>query len=190
MVESVDAVSNVSSENGYVDADNTIVTLVNQASREDLLRMMSSLGIAYRDLGMHDKALEMQECTLAMYRRILPADHPDIASSMHNLAATYGDLGMHDKALEMQECTLTMRCRLLPVATLAMLDSLPVSVSSPLHPCTLNKLPFIYNGGYGCDVCGKPGDLDVYHCDECGWDAHPLCICSEDGSLLAAKEEK
>ena len=47
MVESVDAVSMISGETGSVDADAAIVTLVSQASREDLLRTMSGLGKSY-----------------------------------------------------------------------------------------------------------------------------------------------
>ena len=57
MVESVHAVSMISGETGSVDADDAIVTtLVIQASREDLMRMMSGLGTGYNELGMHNKA--------------------------------------------------------------------------------------------------------------------------------------
>ena len=69
--------------------------------------MMSGLGIAYHELGVHDKALEMHESTLAMRLRTIPEEHISIADSMNNLATTYRKLGMHDKALEMHESTST-----------------------------------------------------------------------------------
>ena len=58
---------------------------MNHASTEDILEMMQSLDSTNRGLGMHDKALEMQESALTMRRRILPEDHPYIAESMNNL---------------------------------------------------------------------------------------------------------
>ena len=88
----------------------------------------------------------------------------------------------------MHETTLGMFRRWFPVATLPCCI-LPVVVSSPLHPCTLSKLPYVYDVGYDC-VCDESCDHHVHHCDECGWDVHPMCIFSEDGSLLAAKEEE
>lgn len=44
------------------------------------------------------------------------------------------------------------------------------------HEHDLKKLPHVYHGFYGCDICGQGGEAWVYHCDECGYDAHPLCV--------------
>ena len=44
-----------------------------------------------------------------------------------------------------------------------------------IHKHSLEKLPSVYGGMYGCDVCDKTGQDAVYHCEECGFDAHPQC---------------
>ena len=117
-----------------MDVDNAITRLVNEASIEDMLGMMNGLDETYRGLGMHHKALELGESTLALHRRILPKDHRDIALSMSNLAVTYGDLGMHGKALEMKESALAMRMRILPE------DHLDIAASMSILAVTYCKL--------------------------------------------------
>lgn len=57
-----------------------------------------------------------------------------------------------------------------------LISTFPDSVIHESHIHPLNKLPSIYRGQYGCDVCGSGGSGWVYHCDECGYDAHPLCV--------------
>merc|ERR1712217_773616 len=44
------------------------------------------------------------------------------------------------------------------------------------HPHPLKKMESVYSGMYGCDLCQGSGEGWVYHCDECGWDAHPKCV--------------
>ena len=65
--------------------------------------MLPWIGGVYNDLGRHDDALRLKEETLALRKRILPADHPDIAWSMSNLASTYSELGRHEDALRLKE---------------------------------------------------------------------------------------
>ena len=72
MVEGEDAASTASS--ALVFYADVLTTFVNQLRTEDLLKMMHSLGMTYTVLGIYDRALEMQESTLAMFRRILPED--------------------------------------------------------------------------------------------------------------------
>lgn len=55
--------------------------------------------------------------------------------------------------------------------------ALPQSLSNPSHPHALNKLAHVYDGSYGCDICSTAGQGWVYHCEECGFDAHPCCVC-------------
>ena len=74
---------------------------------------MNNLALTYNKLGHHNEALELQERTLAMRKRVLPADHPDVATSMGNLAHTYGELGRHTEALELHEQTMALRKRAL-----------------------------------------------------------------------------
>jgi len=69
-----------------------------------------------------------------------------------------------------------------------LISTLPESVTSPLHNCVLSKLPKVYRGGYRCDVCGNGGNGYVYHCDTCGWDAHPGCIFTSTGTLKGTGE--
>jgi hypothetical protein len=45
-----------------------------------------------------------------------------------------------------------------------------------LHPHLLEKRATVYgNGRYNCDVCSESGSGWVFHCQQCGWDAHPAC---------------
>jgi nucleoredoxin len=56
------------------------------------------------------------------------------------------------------------------------LQSWPESYNIPsLHSHPLKKMKSVYYGSYSCDVCRNTGEGWVYHCDECGWDAHPEC---------------
>lgn len=51
----------------------------------------------------------------------------------------------------------------------------PETITIPEHEHPLKKMPSVYRGQYGCDVCGGGGSGWVYHCDECGFDVHPKC---------------
>ncbi len=55
-------------------------------------------------------------------------------------------------------------------------ESMPAVLKLSLHPHPLEKRGSVYrNGRYTCDVCGRKGAGWVFHCEECGWDAHPAC---------------
>ena len=66
-------------------------------------------------------------------------------------------------------------------ATAALVAGLPATLTSDKHEHLLEKLESVYAGDYVCDVCEKLGEGWVYHCKECGWDAHPSCLCCEEG---------
>ncbi|RYY82189.1 redoxin domain-containing protein, partial [archaeon] len=55
-------------------------------------------------------------------------------------------------------------------------STMPDEAQVEAHEHVLKKLPHVYRGVYGCDVCETEGQGWVYHCEHCGWDAHPLCI--------------
>ena len=46
----------------------------------------------------------------------------------------------------------------------------------PLTKTTNTELGGPYGGGFRCDVCSGGGSRWVYHCAQCGWDAHPHCV--------------
>lgn len=57
---------------------------------------------------------------------------------------------------------------------------MPIEITHSSHEQhVLKKLATVYRGQYGCDICHGSGKGWVYHCDECGFDAHPLCACPE-----------
>ena len=70
---------------------------------------MSNLASIYGELGQYDKALALNEKTLAARTAKLGPDHPDTLKSMGNLAFTYGKLGQQDKALALEEKVLAAR---------------------------------------------------------------------------------
>jgi tetratricopeptide (TPR) repeat protein len=53
---------------------------------------------------------------------------------------------------------------------------LPEKGWSTKHHHELRKCASVYQGSFICDICKLRGDGTVYHCDPCGWDAHPSCI--------------
>jgi nucleoredoxin len=55
------------------------------------------------------------------------------------------------------------------------MQMMPEDVTIDAHPHNLIKMPKVYGGRYGCDICGTGGEGWVYHCDECRYDAHPHC---------------
>jgi len=57
--------------------------------------------------------------------------------------------------------------------------ALPQAVKIEDHDCEIKLVPKVYSGGYGCDVCGNFGSDWVYHCECCGWDAHPDCVTAK-----------
>jgi len=60
-----------------------------------------------------------------------------------------------------------------------LIGGMPESVVCPQHEHPLKKLPQVYRGQYGCDICSGSGAGWVYHCNECGFDAHPLCVVKQ-----------
>lgn len=57
------------------------------------------------------------------------------------------------------------------------IDSSPETTTITQHSHPLKKLPSVYRGQYGCNVCHGSGEGWVYHCDLCNFDAHPRCAC-------------
>jgi len=55
------------------------------------------------------------------------------------------------------------------------MENLPKKVKINEHEHELDLLPKVYQGAYGCDLCGEGGSGFAYHCDKCGFDIHPSC---------------
>ena len=56
-------------------------------------------------------------------------------------------------------------------------ESMPAVLKLSLHPHPVEKRESVYRSGqYICDVCGRSGVGWVFHCEGCGWDAHPACV--------------
>lgn len=60
-----------------------------------------------------------------------------------------------------------------------------------LHPHVLSKRESVYrHGQYNCDVCHQSGNGWVFHCQPCGWDAHPECAAQHSAELPACGPSK
>ena len=79
----------------------------------DTLASATNLAVDLRNLGEYQAARELDEDTLARYRRVLGDDHPDTLASANNLAADLRNLGEHQAARELDEDTLARRRRVL-----------------------------------------------------------------------------
>ena len=67
------------------------------------MRSFISKALSYSDLGMNDKALQMHESTLAMFRRILPEMHKSVETQLNNIALVSREEGRLADAKEFQE---------------------------------------------------------------------------------------
>jgi hypothetical protein len=64
----------------------------------------------------------------------------------------------------------------------ALIDSMPAVLELSLHPHPVEKRESVYRSGlYTCDLCGRSGAGWVFHCEGCGWDAHPACAARHSG---------
>jgi serine/threonine-protein kinase len=67
----------------------------------DLATTLNNLGMAYRTLGRLDLAEELFQQSLAMRRRILPANHPHLAGSLNNLGLVEEERGRLQQAAQL-----------------------------------------------------------------------------------------
>lgn len=79
----------------------------------DTLACLSNLATTLYAKGNWNGALDLQELTLAIRRRVLGDAHPDTLTSMNNLAVTYMTQGNLASALELQKSALVGRRQVL-----------------------------------------------------------------------------
>jgi tetratricopeptide (TPR) repeat protein len=70
------------------------------------LAAMHNLALSYATVGERDKALKLNEETLAIRRARFGPDDPATLGTMNNLAGLYRNLGRHDDALKLGEETV------------------------------------------------------------------------------------
>ena len=80
---------------------------------ENTLTVTHYLAWALRDMGRYAEARELDDDTLARYRRVLGDDHPDTLGSASSLAFDLSNLGEHQAARELDEDTLARYRRVL-----------------------------------------------------------------------------
>jgi len=68
-----------------------------------------TIGVACREVGDHDRAIEQLEAALMLRKLGLGADHPNTLTSMNNLALAYKTAGRLAEALPLYEQTLALR---------------------------------------------------------------------------------
>ncbi|MGP7996611.1 MAG: tetratricopeptide repeat protein, partial [Streptosporangiaceae bacterium] len=110
-----DAVAQFPLCNGYHLAHRLYQHRQGQLGPDDpgTLNAATTLAAVLHGLGRHDKARELDEDTLARYRRVLGEDHPSTLASANGLANDLSALGEHQAAREMDEDTLARRRRVL-----------------------------------------------------------------------------
>ncbi|MFI7598993.1 FxSxx-COOH system tetratricopeptide repeat protein [Actinoplanes sp. NPDC049681] len=77
------------------------------------LAAAATLAEIRRQLGHYQQARELDEDTLARYRRVLGDDHPDTLAAANNLADDLRQVGEHERARQLDEDTLARRRRVL-----------------------------------------------------------------------------
>jgi non-specific serine/threonine protein kinase/serine/threonine-protein kinase len=87
-------------------------------------KMMYTMAVTYRGLGLYSRAQPLQERALEIQRRVLGPQHPDTLRSMNLLANTLGDEGHDVEAEKLCREVLAIRLRVL----------------GPKHPDTLRSM--------------------------------------------------
>ena len=72
-------------------------------------RMMTTIGMVYRRLGLFAEARSLLEEGLAIRREQLGTGHPDLATSLHQLAILLREIGEYDEAEELYLGALSIR---------------------------------------------------------------------------------
>jgi tetratricopeptide (TPR) repeat protein len=97
------------------------------------LRAAGTLAAVLRTLGRYGEARELDEDTLARFRRVLGDDHPNTLASANNLAIDLSSLGEYQAAREPNEDTLGRRRQVLGddhPSTLSSANNLAIILSS------------------------------------------------------------
>jgi serine/threonine protein kinase/tetratricopeptide (TPR) repeat protein len=68
-----------------------------------------TIGVACREVGDHDRAIEQLEAASALRKLGLGVDHPDTLRSMNSLAVAYASAGRLNEAIALHEETLNLR---------------------------------------------------------------------------------
>jgi serine/threonine-protein kinase len=72
-------------------------------------KLLDTLGMTYRGLGMYDKALSLHAKARGVRETALGLDHPDTLESRDHLANAYEDAGRISEAIALLETTLKLR---------------------------------------------------------------------------------
>ena len=110
-------ISNVCQVSGYVDQNlqfsQQCLKIQEQHSKiphPAVATSLNNLGVALRDLGKYDQAVEYHKHSLEMQKQIYGDKlHPDVADSLNNLGRALQALGEYDQAIKYHERSLEMR---------------------------------------------------------------------------------
>lgn len=140
------------------------------------LRVMNNMGIALKTQQRYDDALLMYQRALSGYERALGSEHPSTLEVAFNMANVMSLLGRHDEAVEFHARCLGDKYSSSLIELNLVIDKYPKSLLHGAHAHELQLERQVYNGSYSCDICNGAGLQWVYHCEACGFDAHPQCV--------------
>ncbi|MBZ5654174.1 MAG: tetratricopeptide repeat protein [Acidobacteriia bacterium] len=106
-------------------------------------KLMYTMAVTYRGLGLYSRADQLQTSALEIQRRVLGPEHPDTLRSMNNLANIFGDEGHGDEAEKISRETLEIRRRVL----------------GPSHPDTLRSMNALADNLYEAGRYSEAGKL-------------------------------
>ncbi len=72
-------------------------------------RLMDTMGVVYRGLGLYEPASKLLESALEVRHRVLAGDDPDLATSLVHLAELEYTLGHYDRTEQLAQSALTTR---------------------------------------------------------------------------------
>jgi hypothetical protein len=118
---------------------------------------------------------------LANLQRLLAAGADVHRASRYGTACTVAaDLGH-------AACVVALlAAKAAPPAEVCAGASMPVELQSSKHAAhavrkvRTEELPQYAENGFSCDVCAGCSKGLMYHCDACGWDAHPRCARGDE----------
>jgi tetratricopeptide (TPR) repeat protein len=121
---------------------------------------MCNLAITYKAQGWFEKALELEESTLELYRRVL-AGVEDRSRSSLEYASTFSDLGLEERALCLEQRVIEFRERELPRCYRDIGKSMSNLAATYSHLGRLDDALEMHQSALGC----RERELPFFHPD-------------------------
>ena len=165
-------------------------------SHSTTISTMNSLALLYKKQNKLEMAADIYVKVIELYKVMPTINNEDILSALYMLGnVRYAQTNFtdarqlykealdgftsisHPYARNATEALLLVETAEREVKERYKYDQMDEKVEDSRHEHVLTKIYGVYEGrGFVCDICQLPGREWCFHCDNCGFDVHPLCV--------------